>query len=269
MSEEQRWASSAGDSFAVALEHLRSRIRPLREEIAELAVALNARREELVPLEQVQAQLEKWCLEAVDETKTSMRTGNPTESKSAGDPPADRAPGQPTRCDLIIELMSQDPQRQWRPRDVACGLGEKNVNTVRSLMQYMAGRGRLRKNPDASYQLPETAVDDVGPGEDARRAVDGDPGAQEGENVTHAAFGRGRSRRPHTVEIDPEQVLGFVRENASRRWRPGEVSAQLKISDTDAVRRSLQELAGRGLLVKHNYGRFQSVRADTSAGRAG
>jgi hypothetical protein len=97
--------------------------------------------------------------------------------------------------------------------------------------------------------------------------VNGDPGRGELHNVTHASFGRGRSRRPRTA-VDRDQVLSFLRKNAGRRWRPGEVSAELEIGDTDAVREALQELTGRGLLVKHNHGRFQYMPPGASAGRA-
>jgi hypothetical protein len=267
MSEEQRWASSAGESFAVALEHLRSRIIPLREKITELAVALNNRQEELLPLEQVEAELEKWCLEASADVTASTTTSNPADSHAPQGPVTERPSGQPTRCDLIIALMSQDPQRQWRPRDVACGLGVDNVNTVRSLMQYMAGKGRLRKNPDASYQLPEATLNGADAREDVLSALIGDPGNDDRQNVTHASFGRGRSRRPRPA-VDRDQVLSFLRKNAGRRWRPGEISAHLEIGDADAVREALQELTGRGLVVKHNHGRFQYVPPGTSAGRA-
>lgn len=265
----------------------------MRAQITELAVELDGKREQLAPLEQVEVELERMCLEAGvgGEDDKVAPSAKPAPDRAPG-PPGGTAPvataAAPTRCDQIVALISQDPGRPWRPRDVACGLKDENVKSVRSLLQYLAAKGRLRKNPDASYQLPATIAGEVragegvgaGVGSPAHASPDGplsDGGREEAAgSVASPAFGRVHPLRPTVRGAESsagssgvkEQVLRFLREHANRRWRPRELALEMQLTAPDEVKDILQDLADRGVVSRQNYGRFQYVAPDTSVERA-
>jgi hypothetical protein len=270
--EEPRWNQPAGESFAAALEHIRSRTRSMRAQITELAVELDGKREELAPLEQVEAELEKMCREAgVGGRKPA--TGPCTDPAAARSSGGTAGPAAPTRCEQIVALMSQDPERAWRPRDVACGLKDENVKSVRSLLQYLAAKGRLHKNPDASYQVPAANAGEGQAGSSAAIASAAEASVDEareqggGSVTSFSSFGRVHPLRPAAPREEPsagagavrEQVLGFLRDHANRRWRPRELALEMRLPVPDEVKDILVDLADRGLVIRQNYGRFQYV----------
>lgn len=258
----------------------------MRAQITELAVELDGKREELAPLEQVEAELEKMCLEAgIGGLQAAAGSSEDPASARASGGPAGMAAA-PTRCEQIIALMSQDPERTWRPRDVACGLKDKNVKSVRSLLQYLAAKGRLRKNPDASYQVPAAAAGEgeaagspahASPDEPSSNEARKEEAREEGAgSITFSSFGRVHPLRPTAPRAESsagssavrEQVLGFLRDHANRRWRPRELALEMQLPVPDEVKDILLDLADRGVVIRQNYGRFQYVAPGTSAEEA-
>ncbi|MEV5573427.1 hypothetical protein AB0L06_25575 [Spirillospora sp. NPDC052269] len=219
---------------------------------------------------------------AVSDTGTGRRSGGRAKVRAA------RAPGKGSvkgsRCAEIEQLMRQRPDlTSWRPRLVADLLGVSNVKSVRSLMQYMHRRGRLAKNPDASYWIegdarpphateapsPQTGErgllvllsdSDTTDAADTATSADSttEAAARETGNVAFGDFGGGRFvSRPVDGPVGEGEVLEFLKVGAHRRWRPQEIAAGFGMVDSEPVRQLLQGLAAAGRARKHGSGRYQ------------
>lgn|GEM_PF-6420051 len=100
--------------------------------------------------------LEEWQRSGIPDPRRpdtrSTETSYRQEGESGSGP-------KPARKQRIIALLAQDPQRRWKTREVADGLDDPRVKSVRVALDEMTRAEALIKHPDATYQYPQHSGD--------------------------------------------------------------------------------------------------------------
>lgn len=101
--------------------------------------------------------LQEWQRNGIPEPGRPRRGNDSGAQRSqSGGSESDAKPPRKVR---ILALLSQDPQRRWKARQVADGLADPQLKSVRVALDEMMRAGSLVKHEDATYQYPQNPGD--------------------------------------------------------------------------------------------------------------